>query len=586
MSNLTNPNGIIRFYTGSLSDYNSLAAKGISNFYLVNDTSAQKFYAYVGENPVYSLIDSTNIDYSAFTLSELDGNSNKPIASKAVYAALNDSKEVINAEETDITSESGMNAGYFYYYPNAKTLKFSFALGEGIELQQKIENPIIANPSSSQTINNDLTLNGNLALNGNLTLSETEKIITNTIEKASGDLITLNNNSKVNGSLSVTQDISVTGISATGKIFTSNILEANNLLINSSIENANIFTTVQASGGAKPKITLESDTEFYFGSNYYLKPGEIYMPGGTISNSLIISSGNLTLNSGVISAANIDIENGFITETDTSNNKWVKMNADLSFDENHTYYIKTQGTAKFAEVEINDITANTLNTNGKASLNNLEVSTTTTLVGATTLSNTITTNYFSCTLNSSNTADKMTMLKPLYFGSSYYIDTAGAGNLASLSASSATISNDLTISGNLALTKIDNAYNFGGQIFDTVIEGVDNEQSGTAVTDVAARLVYGGQQLLTKADVLATNGLIKTVTDGISSTVSTLNTTVTDNKTAADAMIVIANADTDGAAPAAVTTNTKIWIDTAEGNGVIKIKNSSGVWTPVSSVWT
>jgi hypothetical protein len=51
-------------------------------------------------------------------------------------------------------------------------------------------------------------------------------------------------------------------------------------------------------------------------------------------------------------------------------------------------------------------------------------------------------------------------------------------------------------------------------------------------------------------------------------------------------MIVIANADTDGAAPAAVTTNTKIWIDTAEGNGVIKIKNSSGVWTPVSSVWT
>jgi hypothetical protein len=134
MSNLTNPNGIIRFYTGSLSDYNSLAAKGISNFYLVNDTSAQKFYAYVGENPVYSLIDSTNIDYSAFTLSELDGNSNKPIASKAVYAALNDSKEVINAEKTDITSESGMNAGYFYYYPNAKTLKFSFALGEGIEL--------------------------------------------------------------------------------------------------------------------------------------------------------------------------------------------------------------------------------------------------------------------------------------------------------------------------------------------------------------------------------------------------------------------------------------------------------------------
>lgn len=585
MSNLTNPNGIIRFYTGSLSDYNSLAAKGISNFYLVNDTSAQKFYAYVGENPVYSLIDSTNIDYSAFTLSELDGNSNKPIASKAVYAALNDSKEVINAEETDITSESGMNAGYFYYYPNAKTLKFSFALGEGIELQQKIENPIIANPSSLQTINNDLTLNGNLALNGNLTLSETEKIITNTIEKASGDLITLNNNSKVNGSLSVTQDISVTGISATGKIFTSNILEANNLLINSSIENANIFTTVQASGGAKPKITLESDTEFYFGSNYYLKPGEIYIPGGTISNSLIISSGNLTLNSGVISAANIDIENGFITEIDTSNNKWVKMNVDLSFDENHTYYIKTQGTAKFAEVEINDITANTLNTNGKASLNNLEVSTTTKLVGATTLLNTITTNYFSCTLNSSNTADKMIMLKPLYFGSSYYIDIAGAGNLASLTAGSATISNDLTVSGNLALTKIDNAYNFGGQSFSTILEGVEDTQSGSEVTGVVARLVYGGQQVLTKADLTAANGLIKTSLDTLSNTTDTLNTAVNNNKTISDEMIIIA-ANTDGAAPAAVTSNTKIWIDTAEGNGLVKIKTTDGTWVPVSSVWT
>ena len=580
MSNLTNPNGIIRFYTGSLSDYNSLAAKGISNFYLVNDTSAQKFYAYVGENPVYSLIDSTNIDYSAFTLSELDGNSNKPIASKAVYAALNDSKEVINAEKTDITSESGMNAGYFYYYPNAKTLKFSFALGEGIELQQKIENPIIANPSSSQIINNDLTLNGNLALNGNLTLSKTEKIITNTIEKASGNLITLNNNSKINGSLSVTQDISVTGISATGKIFTSNILEANNLLINSSIENADIFTTVQASGGAKPKITLESDTEFYFGSNYYLKPGEIYMPGGTISNSLTISSGNLTLNSGAISAENIDIKNGFKTEADTSNNKWVKMNADLSFDENHTYYIKTQGTAKFAEVEINSITTNTLKTTGKASLDNLEISKTTSLVGATTLSNTITTNYFNCTLDGNKAADKMTMIKPLYFGASYYINTAGIAKLASFEISNGKILD------NLELTKINNAYEFIGKTISAITEGTAENQSGSAVTGVTARLTYAGQQVLTKADLTATNGLIKSITDGISTTVSTLNTTVTNNKTATDAMIVIANAGTNGAAPAAVTANTKIWIDTAEGNGVIKIKNGSGVWTPVSSVWT
>lgn len=578
MSNLTNPNGIIRFYTGSLSDYNSLTAKGISNFYLVNDTSAQKFYAYVGENPVYSLIDSTNIDYSAFTLSELDGNSNKPIASKAVYAALNDSKEVINAEETDITSESGMNAGYFYYYPNAKTLKFSFALGEGIELQQKIENPIITNPSSSQIINNDLTLNGNLALNGNLTLSETEKIITNTIEKASGNLITLNNNSKVNGSLSVTRDISVTDISATGKIFTSNVLEANNLLINSSIKNADIFTTVQASGGAKPKITLESDTEFYFGSNYYLKPGEIYMPGGTISNSLTISSGNLTLNSGAISAENIDIKNGFTTEVDTSNNKWVKMNADLSFDENHTYYIKTQGTAKFAEVEINSIMTNTLKTKGKASLDNLEVSKTTSLVGATKLLNTITTNYFNCTLDGNNAADKMTMIKPLYFGTKCYIDTDGMASLTRFDVGSGNIASELTILGNLALTKINNAYEFIGNTISAVKEGAAGSQSGSTVTGVTARLIYAGQQVLTKADLTATNGLIKSITDRIS-------TTVSGNKTISDEMIVIA-AGVDGVAPATVTANTKIWIDTAEGNGLVKIKTTDGTWVPVSSVWT
>ena len=133
----------------------------------------------------------------------------------------------------------------------------------------------------------------------------------------------------------------------------------------------------------------------------------------------------------------------------------------LAFDSAHNYYIDNNGTAK-----LNGITSATINTSGKATLNSLEVSNATDLkstlavTGKTTLSGEIATSYFNCTL-SNGAADKMTMSKPLYFGSSSYINTTGAAVLGSISGSSLTISGNATLNGTTKLTTITDGYTFG-----------------------------------------------------------------------------------------------------------------------------
>lgn len=477
-----------------------------------------------------------------------------------------------------LTTKNGNGAvtdSGLYYYPSASGSAVKLATGDGF---------LLTSPASAQTIEKDLILSS-----GNLTLSAGKILTVDTIQKAStgsSDKIKLNGNSSVAGNLDITGNLTSTNATATN-ITANTLLKTLNLEVDGTITNGTIFSTSKAvDGGAAAQLKLNAATEFYFGSSYYLKPGSINLPGGTITSGLTISSGNLAVSTGIISAPDINIANAFISESDSNSKRWVTLKNSLAFDSAHNYYIDNNGTAK-----LNSITSATINTSGKATLNSLEVSNATdlkstlTVAGKTTLSGEIATSYFNCTL-SNGAADKMTMSKPLYFGSGSYIDTTGAATLGSISGSSLTISGNATINGTTKLTTITDGYTFGTQTFTTMLEGTGDGKTGTTVTGVNARLIYGGQQLLTKADVTATNGLVKAVTDGISSTVSTLNTTVTNNKTAADAMIVIANAGTNGAAPAAVTANTKIWIDTAEGNGVIKIKNSSGVWTPVSSVWT
>lgn len=477
---------------------------------------------------------------------------------------------------SDVITDSAL-----YYYPTASSSAVKIATGDGF---------VLTSPSSAQTIEKDLILSS-----GNLTLAAGKILTVDTIQKAStgtSDKITLNGNSAVSGTLTVSSDLTASNITASN-ITANTLLKTNNLTVEGIIENSSIFSTVKAvDGGAAAQFKLNSATEFYFGSTYYLKPGSINLPGGSIAGTVTISSGDLTVSSGTITGTNINIANGLLTEVDVNSKKWVTMKTALAFDANHTYRIDTTGAAYLYTLNTaGAVTINsTLSTTGKATLNSLEVTNATnlksalTVTGTTTLSNAITTNYFNCTLNTSNVADKMTMLKPLYFNSSNYIDTSGTANLTSLTVGSANVSNELTVTGNLAVTQITNAYTFGAQTFEVITEGTGTNQSGTAVTGVSARLVYAGQQILTKADLTAANGLIKTSLDSLTSSVATVNATVSNNKTISDEMIVIA-AGTNGAAPSAVTDNTKVWIDTSEGNGIVKIKISD-TWTPVSSVWT
>lgn len=618
--------GLVNFKAGTYEKYTALSdsLKTSNTLFLVDENN--KLYLYAGKNLIYSKVD---------VIDSVTGDSKLPVTSSSVYNYItNKAIEVIDGTTEGIT-DVDMTPGHFYYFEDG-TLKFKYnfdapltlttkgiksvtalpAAGQG-ETEQiyclttkntsgiitdsslyfyptasssavKIatgDGFVLTSPASAQTIQKDLILES-----GNLTLTAGKVLTVDTIQKASSnssDKIKLNGNSSVAGNLDIIGNLTSANITATN-ITANTLLKTLNLNVDGIITNGTIFSTSKAvDGGAAAQLKLNAATEFYFGSSHYLKPGSINLPGGTVTSGLTISSGNLSVATGVISAPDINITNAFISESDSNSNRWVTMKNSLAFDSAHSYYINNAGTAK-----LNGITGATLSTSGKATLNSLEVTNSTSLkstlavTGKTTLSGEIATNYFNCTLNTSSTADKMTMLKPLYFNTSAYIDTTGAASLGSISGSSLTISGNATLNGTTKLTTVTDGYTFGTQTFTTLVEGTGSGKTGSAVTGVNARLVYGGQQLLTKADITATNGLIKTVTDDISSTVSTLNTTVTNNKTATDAMIVIANAGTNGAAPAAVTANTKIWIDTAEGNGVIKIKNGSGVWTPVSSVWT
>ena len=644
---LTLPIGsMVDFKTGTIDAYKN-AIKTDKTIYLVNDNN--KFYLYSGANEIYSKIDIAT---------DVSQGNQLPVTSDTVYNYTLSAFEVINGTTKGIT-DADMIPGRFYYY-NDGTLKFKYNFDAPLKLGIKsvTDLPIagqgeteqiyclttkntsgagttlglyyypsasssavkiatgdgflLTSPANGQTIEKDLTLSsgdltlttGDLTLSsGNLTLTAGKVLTVDTIQKAStgtNDKITLNGNSAVNGTLSVSSSLTASDITATN-ITANTLLKTINLTVDGIINNGTIFSTVKAvEGGAAAQIKLEAATEFYFGTVYYLKPGSINLPGGTItgdltlsSSDLTLSSGDLTLSSGTITGTNINITDGFISEVNNGK-KWVRMKAGLAFNPKYTYYINTIGEGHLNSLSTSgEISAgSTLISSGKATLNSLEVTTSTLLKsslnvdGEATLSNKITTNYFNCTLDSNNAADKMTMIKPLYFGTNYYIDTAGVAKLTSFEVGSGIISGSLKVLGNLALTKIDSAYEFIGKTISAVAEGAAGNQSGSTVTGVTARLTYAGQQVLTKADLTATNGLIKSITDGISTTVSTLNTTVTNNKTATDAMIVIANAGTNGAAPAAVTANTKIWIDTAEGNGVIKIKTTGGTWVPVSSVWT
>ena len=477
---------------------------------------------------------------------------------------------------TTTDSNGAVTSSDLYYYPSTSSSAVKIATGDGF---------LLTSPTSAQVIEEDLILSS-----GNLTLATGKILTVDTIQKAStetSDKIKLNGDSLIIGSLNITD--SLISMDATATNITANtLLKTLNLEVDGTITNGTIFSTSMAiEGGAAAQLKLNAATEFYFGTNYYLKPDSINLPGGTITSELTISSGDLTVSSGTISADDINIINAFMSEIDADNMRWVTLKNSLAFDSAHNYYIDNNGIAR-----LNSITSSTMNITGKTTLDSLEVAKDTslnailTVNGKTILSNEIATNYFDCTLNEEGISDKMIMSKPLYFSSGSYIDTAGAAVLGSISGSSLTVSGNVALNGTTKLTTITDGYTFGTQTFTTMLEGAGDGETGTTVTGVNARLIYGGQQLLTKADITETNGLVKTVINGISSTVSTLNTTVTNNKTATDAMIVIANAGTNGAAPAAVTANTKIWIDTAEGNGVIKIKNSSGIWTPVSSVWT
>lgn len=477
---------------------------------------------------------------------------------------------------TSTNSNGVVTSSDLYYYPSASSSAVKIATGDGF---------LLTSPTSAQTIEKDLILSS-----GNLTLATGKILTVDTIQKAStetSDKIKLNGDSLIIGSLNITDNLISMDATATN-ITANTLLKTLNLEVDGTIANGTIFSTSMAvEGGAAAQLKLNTATEFYFGTNYYLKPGSINLPGGIITSGLTISSGDLAVSTGIISASDINITNAFISESDGNSKRWVTLKNSLAFDSTHNYYIDNNGIAK-----LNSITSSTMNITGKTTLDSLEVVKDTdlnailTVNGKTILSNEIATNYFDCTLNEEGAPDKMTMAKPLYFSSGSYIDTTGAAVLGSISGSSLTVSGNVALNGTTKLTTIIDGYTFGTQTFTTMLEGAGDGETGTTVTGVNARLIYGGQQLLTKADITATNGLIKTVINGISSTVSTLNTTVTNNKTATDAMIVIANAGTNGATPAAVTANTKIWIDTAEGNGVVKIKNSSGVWTPISSVWT
>lgn len=322
------------------------------------------------------------------------------------------------------------------------------------------------------------------------------------------------------------------------------------------------FTDTYLTNWTSPSLTLGSSSKIYLGgSSYYVKgDGAAKLNELEVSNSFTLSN-NATVGGTLTVGKGFNLANTLVAATTDANSSiqlYLAQGALYLGSAASSYYINSNGSAV-----LNGLNISTLTLNGHTTLKTLDVYGMRFADKGDTATFTAPNNNGFISLGADST---------LFLGStSYYVKGNGEGSFSNLSSSVLSVEQLDTEDLYTDNFTTPNAMSFMSGTLSSIAEG--EETSGQAVTNVSKRLTYAGQQLLTKADLTETNGLIN-------AQLTTINTYITNNKAISDEMIIISDSE-DG-----VTSNTKVWIDTSLGNGVVKILNADNEWTAISAVWT
>lgn len=591
---------LLQFKQGTLSEYNG-AIKDDATFYLVQDTSNNNYYIYIGDNPISANVVADN-EVNETSANAVSGQAVSNYVKGQVGAAI----EVDYAEDgisssNNTSDDSVAIIGHFRYYDD-NTLKFKYKDGSIVKLQHAFEvgdglsftdadgdgvytlnlqgtdGFISVNSDVAQAINSALQVNGNLSIGtGNTLLVDTIDVL-NAEENTNATLV-LNHNTKVagtleiqgnttisnNGSLKVEGDTELAKLTATESTFA-------NVTISGPLINTGVFTTNQATENNKAQIVLEGETQLKFGLSgaYYLTSNGVNLP--EITSESISATGTIhatekiSTDKDISAGTTIAAGSNLLVGSSSGGHLTITTNEIIAYGDADTY----------GELKLNSA-------GGAVSIGNGGLA-----VGGALRAN-----------------DTFTVASTL---------TAESGVI---------MNSTLSVASTLTLNNVG---------LSTVVEGEGAEESGVKVNNVANRLKIADDIVLTNKDINESNGLIKTQLTSLQGNIDTLQQTLeqadtnlgsaisnevtrastaeNENKAAIEAEVARAQAAEEAEtnrAKAAEEANTalingflfigpslpedisaiKLWIDTSiTENGVIKYYNeASQAWIAVNAVW-
>ena len=593
---------LLQFKQGTLSEYNG-AVKDDATFYLVQDTSNNNYYIYIGDNPISANIAADN-EVNETSANAVSGQAVSNYVKGQIGAAIEvDYAEDGTSSSNNTSDDSVAIIGHFRYYDD-NTLKFKYKDGSIVKLQHAFEvgdglsftdadgdgvytlnlqgtDGFISTDSDiAQAINSALQVNGNLSVGtGNTLLVDTIDVLN--AEKDTNAVLVLNHNTKVagaleiqgnttvsnNGSLTVEGNTELAKLTATESTFA-------NTTINGTLTNTGIFKTIQATAENynKAQIVLEGETQLKFGSSgaYYLTSNEVKLPeiiSGSISATGTISATEkISTDKDISAGSTITAGSNLLVGSSSGGHLTITTNEITVYGDANTY----------SELKLNSA-------GGKVSIGNGGLT-----VGGALIAN-----------------DSLTVTSTL---------TAESGVI---------MNSTLSVASVLTLNNVS---------LSTVAEGTEDGKSGVKVTNVDNRLKIADDIVLTKKDIDESNGLIKTQLTSLQGNIETLQQTLEQadtnlgaaisgevsraqaaegtNKAAIEAEVARAQAAEEAEtkrAKAAEEANTalingflfigtdlpadasaiKLWIDTKEtANGVIKYYNATTEkWIAVNAVW-
>ena len=519
----------IQFRCGSKSQYEN-ATKAENIFYLIEDTDSgtPKYYIHIGNNPISALVAAD---------SYVDSGSNNAVSGSAVAAYVRN--QLDRAIEVDYSEESSSNSsdeaaalvGHFRYYSDG-TLKFKYADNKIFKLQPAFN------------------------VGEGLILTDTEGLGIATLSIKGGFIAAESNIEQlINSSIKIEGDLTI----GNGKTLLVDTIKLSNA-------NSEVGKTLEIQGNISTNGSITTGGSLTVGNG-----GTLNVEGranfNDIESSASIIGQNLTINN------TINNTNIFSTNQAVENEppKIILVNnAHLKFGTNELYYL-SPSAVKFPEILSDAITASgpistteSISATGSISTNSTLNAANNVFIGSASGQN------LSISNNEIN-AYNIGVASELKLNSNAGKVTVGNGGLSVLG--------NVDIGSNL---NVDNSLTLQDLTFTTVAEGKSAGQSGTQVNGVNHRLKADNTIFLTKQDIDADNGLIKSELNNITEKYTDADTNLSDaisrNATLISTFLHIGKTTPK-------SESTQLWIDTnVTTNGVLKYRNGEN-WIAVNAVW-